>query len=85
MTTFHTIQLRLFQLLLILGAWYLFYIVWSHPELQLAGPVILWAISYGAERLHDFRQWLKLRQRPGTHPRAAQTLHAKAGAHPVFG
>lgn len=85
MTTLHTIQLRLFQFLMILGAWYVFYLVWSHPELQLAGPAILWLISYGAERLHDFRQWSKARQRFPKHAQAAQTMHAKAGAHPVFG
>lgn len=84
MTNLHTIQQRLFQLLIIFGAWYLFYVVWAHPELQLAGPVILWLISYGAERLHDFRQWLKVRQRLATHDQAPQTMHAKAGAHPVF-
>jgi hypothetical protein len=86
MTTLQTIQHRLFQLLVISGAWYLFYAVWSHPELQLAGPVILFLVSYGAERLHEARQWWSKRQRLATqNAHARQTLHGKGGGHPAFG
>ncbi|WP_442753318.1 hypothetical protein ACNHKD_09895 [Methylocystis sp. JAN1] len=85
MTTLHTIQHRLFQLLVIAGAWYLFYAVWSHPELQLAGPILLWLVSHGAERLHDLRQGWKARQRPAKRAHARQALHAKGAGHPAFG
>jgi hypothetical protein len=45
MTASRKIQQDIMQISTIVAAWALLYAVWSYPELQIAGPVLLWIFS----------------------------------------